>query len=266
LKNIAIFFLALVFMCTGCVKQEDLLRVEEGLGIKIAALQKDTSALMDSIKSTRKRQANVDADSIDLRKSVQSLRGATEKLTVSVVESKEQLIDLHTGLKDISSRLTYIEKSMGITDIAKSQGSTEKGKNEGAVPDPAKKGISADKEKSYSSAYSKFKEGKYGAAKEAFRKFLKSFPDTEYSDNAQFWIGECEYFEGRYEEAIVEYEGVIRDFPKGNKVPNAFLKQAYSFLNLGDKASAKLLLRRVINDYPSTTPATVARKKLIDIK
>jgi len=40
LKNIAIFFLALVFMCTGCVKQEDLLRVEEGLGIKIAALQK----------------------------------------------------------------------------------------------------------------------------------------------------------------------------------------------------------------------------------
>ncbi|MEA2014931.1 MAG: tol-pal system protein YbgF [Thermodesulfobacteriota bacterium] len=254
MKNTAILFFALVFMCTGCVKQGELLWVEESLGAKIVALQKDTADLIGAMNSTRKFQANAGADAIDLRNNVQELRGATEQLEMAIVESNSRSKDLYASLDDISRRLTYIEKYMNITQV------------KGGVPDTANQETSADKEKNYSKAYSLFKNGNYDAAKKAFQQFLKSFPDTGYSDNAQFWVGECEYFEGRYEEAIVEYEGVIQNYPRGNKVPNAFLKQALSFLNLGDKSSAKLLLQRVIKDYPNTTPATLARKKLIDIK
>ncbi len=157
--------------------------------------------------------------------------------------------------------MAYLESYLG-PDIEKSK--KENGEKE--LSPPIKNGGATSGEKIYSSAYSVFKNGKYSLAKEEFQKFLKSFPNTEYSDNAQFWIGECDYFEGRYEEAIVEYEGVIQNYPTGNKVPNAFLKQALSFLKLGDKSSAKLLLQRVIKDYPNTTPARIARKKLIDIK
>ena len=229
----------------------------------MAALQKDTSDLRESIKSTRKSQANVDADTIDLRDSVQKLRGTTERLKVKVaaLESKKKSENLNDSLVDISNRLAYLESYL---DIDKGESKKEKRGKEGKSP--VKKREATGKEEAYSNAYSIFKNGKYALAKEEFQKFLKSFPDTEYSDNAQFWIGECDYFEGRYEEAIVEYEGVIQNYPKGNKVPNAFLKQALSFLKLGDKSSAKLLLQRVIKDYPNTTPARVARKKLIDIK
>ena len=263
MRNLVILSLVLIFTCTGCAKQEDLLQVEGNLGAKIAALQKDTSDLRESIKSTRKSQANVDADAIDLRNSVQKLRGNTERLKVKVaaLESKKKSENLHDSLVDISNRLTYLESYLGM-DKEKSQ----KGKVEKKKLLPVKKGESTGREEAYSNAYSIFKNGNYGLAKEEFRKFLKSFPNTEYSDNAQFWIGECDYFEGRYEEAIVEYEGVIQNYSKGNKVPNAFLKQALSFLKLGDKSSAKLLLQRVIKDYPNTTPARIARKKLIDIK
>jgi tol-pal system protein YbgF len=275
LRNLVILSLVLIFTCTGCAKQEDLLRVEGNLGAKIAALQKgnlgakiaalqkDTSDLRESIKSTRKRQANVDADAIDLRNSVQKLRGNTERLKVKVtaLESKKKSESLNDSLVDISNRLTYLESYLSM-DKEKSQ----KGKIEKKKLLPVDKGESMGREEAYSNAYRIFKNGNYGLAKEEFRKFLKSFPNTEYSDNAQFWIGECDYFEGRYEEAIVEYEGVIQNYSKGNKVPNAFLKQALSFLKLGDKSSAKLLLQRVIKDYPNTTPARIARKKLIDIK
>ncbi len=263
MKNLVILSLILIFACTGCATQEDLLRVEGHLGAKIAALQKDTSDLRASIKSTRKSQANVDADTIDLRDSVQKLRGSTERLKVKVapLESKKKLENLSDNLVDISNRLTYLESYLGMD-----KGEPQKGKVEKEELLPIKKGEATGREEAYSNAYRIFKNGKYGLAKEEFRKFLKSFPNTEYSDNAQFWIGECDYFEGRYEEAIVEYEGVIQNYPKGNKVPNAFLKQALSFLKLGDKSSAKLLLQRVIKDYPNTTPARVARKKLVDIK
>ncbi|MBW2598703.1 MAG: tol-pal system protein YbgF [Deltaproteobacteria bacterium] len=238
--------------------------------MKLATLQKDLSKLQETtginskfINSTRKSQANVDADTIDLRSSVQKLRGTTERLKVKLanLESKKKSENLNDSLLDISNRLAYLENYLCIDKGESKTENSEKG-----LPSPIKKGESTSKEKTYSNAYRIFKNGEYGLAKEEFRKFLKSFPNTEYSDNAQFWIAECNYFEGKYEEAIVEYEGVIQNYPKGNKVPNAFLKQALSFLKLGDKSSARLLLQRVIKDYPNTTPARIARKKLLNIK
>ena len=270
LKKFVILSLVLIFTCTGCATQVDLRRVEGHLGVKLAILQKDLSKLQEDsglnskfIKSARKSQADAGANIIDLRSSIQKLRGATERLKVKIanLESKKKSEDLNNSLIDISKRLAYLESYLG-PDIEKSK----KENSEKELSPPIKNGGATSGEKIYSSAYSVFKNGKYSLAKEEFQKFLKSFPNTEYSDNAQFWIGECDYFEGRYEEAIVEYEGVIQNYPKGNKVPNAFLKQALSFLKLGDKSSAKLLLQRVIKDYPNTTPARIARKKLIDIK
>ncbi|MEA1970402.1 MAG: tol-pal system protein YbgF [Thermodesulfobacteriota bacterium] len=263
MKNLIILSLVLIFTCTGCATQEDLLRVEGHFGAKIADLQKDTSDLRESIKSTRKSQANVDADTIGLRDSVQKLRGTTERLKVKIaaLEAKTKEKNLNDSLADISNRLEYLESSLGMD-----KGGNQKGEVEKEKPLPIKKGEVTGKEEAYSNAYRIFKNGKYDLAKEEFQKFLKFFPDTEYSDNAQFWIGECDYFEGRYEEAIVEYDGVIQNYPKGNKVPSAFLKQALSFLKLGDKTSAKLLLQRIIKDYPNTTPARVARKRLVNIK
>jgi len=99
-----------------------------------------------------------------------------------------------------------------------------------------------------------------------FKKFLEVYPKYELADNAQFWIGECYYFEKKYEKAIIEYEKVTKNFPDGNKVPYAFLKQGLSFLKLGDKASAKLLLQQVIKDFPNTSQARIARAKLLEIK
>jgi len=64
----------------------------------------------------------------------------------------------------------------------------------------------------------------------------------------------------------LEYEKVVKNYSSGNKVPYALLKQGLSFLNLGDKTSAKLLLQQVIKDYPNTNQARIARSKLQEIK
>jgi TolA-binding protein len=44
------------------------------------------------------------------------------------------------------------------------------------------------------------------------------------------------------------------------------LKQGLSFLKLGDKTSAKLLLQEVIKTYPNTNQARIARSSLQEIK
>jgi len=243
----------------GCATQEEFQRAVIRLESRITTLQKLVEENSESIQSRGKIQADIGADLVTLRDSVQNLRGATERLEVRMSALAPKAGGPRSSLDEISNRLTYLENYLG---IGKTEDEESKEENEGLTEKEEPSG----REEAYAKAYETFKIGRYDAAKEEFRNFLKAFPDSEYSDNAQFWIGECEYFQGRYEEAIIEYEAVIQNYPKGNKVPNALLKQALSFLKLGDKSSAKLLLQGVIKDYPNTTPASVARKKLLDIK
>ncbi|MBF0202691.1 MAG: tetratricopeptide repeat protein, partial [Desulfamplus sp.] len=70
------------------------------------------------------------------------------------------------------------------------------------------------------------------------------------------------YREKWYEKAILEYQRVIEEYPRGNKVMAALLKQGYSFANLGEKGNARLILEELIRKYPQSQEAKSARDKL----
>jgi tol-pal system protein YbgF len=95
---------------------------------------------------------------------------------------------------------------------------------------------------------------------------LKRYPQSNNADNAQFWIGEIYYQEKWFEKAIVEYQKVIENYPKGNKVKSALLKQGYAFLNIGDKSNARIILKELIKKYPDSSEAQIANRKLSQIK
>ncbi|MEE9591314.1 MAG: tetratricopeptide repeat protein, partial [Thermodesulfobacteriota bacterium] len=79
---------------------------------------------------------------------------------------------------------------------------------------------------------------------------------------AQYWIGEIFYAKGDWERAILEFDDVIKKYPKGDKVPAALLKEGLSFSRLGAKKESRLLLTRVIKNYPKSNEADIAKKKL----
>jgi tol-pal system protein YbgF len=118
----------------------------------------------------------------------------------------------------------------------------------------------------YDQAKQAFDAGELEKARQGFQEFTKRFPDSQNADNAQFWIGEIYYREKWYEKAIVEYQKVVEDYPRGNKIRSAMLKQGYAFLNIGDKANARLILKELIKKYPNTTEAQLATQKLGQIK
>jgi tol-pal system protein YbgF len=119
-----------------------------------------------------------------------------------------------------------------------------------------------DPEEIYAQAYNIYKEGRLTEAREAFTGFLRQFPNTEYSDNAQFWIGECHFKENNYEEAILAYEDVVAKYPAGNKVPDALLKQGLCFQELGDMVSSRIILQRIVENHPDSPQAEIAKSRL----
>jgi tol-pal system protein YbgF len=267
LKN-SIYLILLVFVLSayGCATTSDLKAVSSDLNQKmeekLAAMDAELATMkktVTSLDTMRKGQANTAADITDLRDNLQQLRGQIETLkndlTIST-KKQEQVFD------DILLKVNFIENflEIGKKDIG---GDTSKSTGNGVSKG---QGNIQDKDKAYSAAYQIFKNGNYSKARTEFQTFLTTYPSTEHSDNAQFWIGECYFFEKKYEQAILEYEKVVKNYPSGSKVPYALLKQGLSFLNLGDKTSARLLLQQVIKDYPNTNQARIARAKLQEIK
>jgi tol-pal system protein YbgF len=82
------------------------------------------------------------------------------------------------------------------------------------------------------------------------RSYLRKYPDTPLSDNAQYWIGECYYTQRDFNNAILAFYDVTRRYPKGDKVCAAMLKQGLAFAELGDAADARIVLERLIQSHP----------------
>jgi len=161
-------------------------------------------------------------------------------------------------IKEMEDRLKGVEGKIKQAELEKSSPAKE------VLSEP--KGVSAGMGDLYKDAYESFQKGDVNGARKKFGAFLKQYPNTELSGNAQFWIGETYYQKKDFEKAILEYEKVITKYPESSKVPAALFKQAHSFLELGDKTNAKNLLRKVIERYPRSDQAEMAKKKLETIK
>ena len=70
------------------------------------------------------------------------------------------------------------------------------------------------------------------------------------------------YNDGRFEDAILDYQKLIDTYPRDKRVPEAYLKQGLSLINLGRKQEAKYFLNTLIDKYPNSQEAQTAREKL----
>ncbi len=102
----------------------------------------------------------------------------------------------------------------------------------------------------------------YETARQGFEKFLEIYPKTDKADNARFWIGEIYFTEEWYQKAIVEYNKVIKNYPTGNKIQSAYLKQGIAFDKLGEKATALQVFKTLIEKFPDANEAKIARQKV----
>ncbi|MFZ2197353.1 MAG: tetratricopeptide repeat protein, partial [Thermodesulfovibrionales bacterium] len=80
-----------------------------------------------------------------------------------------------------------------------------------------------------------------------------------------FWIAETYYAEKNYEDAILTYEALLKKFPDSKKTSSALLKQAYSFIEIGDAKTGRIILKKLVEKYPDSKDAELARKKLAEM-
>ena len=118
----------------------------------------------------------------------------------------------------------------------------------------------------YHRYYEALRAGNHSYALTGFRNFVERFPKHDFADNAQYWIGETFYDQKRFKSALLEFRKVVDNHPTGNKVPDGLLKLGYCYHQLGEATKAKQVWQQVIQLYPKSNPATLARTKLSTVE
>ena len=107
-----------------------------------------------------------------------------------------------------------------------------------------------------------FNARKYSQAEKSFKDFLATYKDHTQTAEAQYYLAECYFNSNRYADAALEYDTVIKKYPKSSSAPGAYLKQGISFSKLKQKEAAKARLQELINKFPKSPEAARARNFL----
>jgi len=114
----------------------------------------------------------------------------------------------------------------------------------------------------YQQAFKLLKQSQYEQAIKAFREFLLVNPRSDYSDNAQYWLGEAYYVTRRFEMALEEYNALLVNYPDSSKLTHSLLKIGFCYYELGELEEATARLQALTQQYPGTTAARLAEERL----
>ncbi|HVN41366.1 MAG TPA: tol-pal system protein YbgF [Steroidobacteraceae bacterium] len=214
---------------------------------ELEARANDTDSRLGALE-TRVNQALVELQQqIDTaRQELRTLRGQIEEARHDLEQARQQQRDLYG---DLDRRLLLIENASGTAAPGASGPPT--------APDV----MFADEAAVYGDAFAAMKAGRYEEAAKGFQLYLTKYPKGPRADNATYWLGEAQYVQLDYANALKTFEAVSA-FPESRKLPDALLKVGYCQYELKAFKNARATLQKVISNYPDAEAARLAKERI----
>ncbi|HEY0122075.1 MAG TPA: tol-pal system protein YbgF [Rhizobium sp.] len=107
----------------------------------------------------------------------------------------------------------------------------------------------------YKAAYGHVLSGDYSVAEQEFRQYIDSYPSSGRAADANFWLGEALYSQGKYNDAAKTFLNAHQKYSTSEKAPEMLLKLGMSLAALDNKDTACATLREVTKRYPKASKA-----------
>ena len=114
----------------------------------------------------------------------------------------------------------------------------------------------------YQQSFELIRKGDYQAAEVAFTNYIKTFQDSDFIDDAKFWLAQSMYSQGAYNLALELFEGSQKDYPQSEKIMESILKAGFCHFELGNIDKSIQIFKQIITDYPDSSVARLASEKL----
>jgi len=244
----------------------DLLGRVDDLQHEIRELRGQVEVQAHALSQMEQSQRNyyLDLDNRLRQVEVATGAGATSPRTFDVPSTK-------TPPSVESDAAGIAEKSVG---IAEKSVRTEKPRNDSTVDDKptnSKPGYidatpNREQDTAYREAFDLLRRRSYAQAITALKAFQDLYPSSQYTEDVQYWLGEAYYVTRQFQLALGLFQKFPSQYPTSSKISDALLKIGYIQDELGRKTEAKRTFDNLIQQYPDSTQAHLARKRLQKIQ
>lgn len=259
----------IALLSVSCATQKDFLELrremhEQNINVESHLLSIEQSvAVLDSLireqyRLSRSLRALLGTQSHEQRDNIELIAARQDDINYLLRElfQKLQAIQLYGGVetKPVADKSPTTQSATPSTPASPASP---------AIPAvPAAETDKVNPKELYDTALEDIRNERFPLAESRFLSFLMQFPKHELAGNAQYWLGEAVYGQGKYDLAISEFEKVLKKYKKSPKVPAAMLKIGFSQLEQGKKKTAVNTLNRLIKSYPKSEEADLARERL----
>ena len=241
---------------------------DERMGVLLHMVQQNA----DSI-SRMTTQVTTMQQAMSSQNENQQLSGQMQSLNDSVDELKTRIGKLDATLQSMQAQLQNVQNPPS-TGPAQPAGQSQPGPNgmANSVPPDGNPtgGLASDSgntpapplQQTYQAALRDYNSAKYELSNSEFSDVIKYYPQDDLAGNAHFYMGEIAYRQGKYSQAVKQYDVVLEQFAGNPKAPAAQLRKGESLLQSQQREAGAQELRSLIQRYPQTPEAAEARSKL----
>ncbi len=122
--------------------------------------------------------------------------------------------------------------------------------------------MSDSERKSYQESFELIRTGDYEAAEVSFANYIKTFQDSDFIDDAKFWLAQSMYSQGEYNSALELFEEIQTEYPQSEKIMESILKSGFCHFELGNIDKSIQIFKKIIAEYPNSSVARLAFEKL----
>lgn len=195
-------------------------------------------------ESVRRSMVELSSQMDQLRRELAQLRGQNEELA-------RQLSELQMKQKDAEAKL--VEQQQQAAQSEQERQVSLDGTQFDAAP---------AEQKDYSGALDLIRRSDFAKAEMAFSSFLRVYPNSGYTPSVLYWLGNAQYANRSYREAVGTHRRLVNTYPEHPRTPEAMLAIANSLLELKEKTTAKQTLQDLVKRYPSSEAAETAKDRL----
>jgi tol-pal system protein YbgF len=186
-----------------------------------------------------------------LQDEVRTLRGTVEELSYQLQQIKQLQMDDYL---DLDRRLIAISQSTP-TPSSTTQQNLQPVDSQQLSQTPQNAQIATEEEfvvlataenmeADYLAASLLLKERDFEGAIEAFKGHIQQFPESPFSANAYYWLGEVYEFQGSLDLALDSFHAVVDNYASHNKAMDARYKLGKLYHKQGDKDKALVFLQQ----------------------
>ncbi|MEZ5290123.1 MAG: tetratricopeptide repeat protein [Vicinamibacterales bacterium] len=130
------------------------------------------------------------------------------------------------------------------------------------APPPVTSPTTVSPARLYDLAWADYTAGNYDLAVEGFASYVRSFPKSEFADNAQYYIGQSYFLRGKFPEAVDAFNRVIATYPTSDVIGQAYYNRGKCFEEMKQPDRARESYEYVVKTLGDTDAGRLAKQRL----